>query len=939
MDQSSDLLLSQQFSHFAQQRYTAQPGLKTQLDFTHPWSGERMQQRLMALFEHANTPIDETTISQALRQLRQEVFLTVMERDLRGTADLTEVTHTMTSLAECTVQNALEWASKQLSSTFGTPLDNHGQPVDLLVIGMGKLGGCELNVSSDIDLIFLYAEDGTTTGAQRSLSNHEFFERVGRKIISLLSEITDYGLVFRVDMRLRPYGDSGPLVCSLTALENYFITQGREWERYAWIKARTINQPLFQHTHLGLWQAGLQQLGQLIRPFVYRRYLDFGAIEALRDLHGKIKQELGRRNQQRNNLSNKTEYDHINLFNIKLGRGGIREIEFITQVFQLIRGGHDEALRERSTQAALKLCASRGYLQEEIANNLLAAYRFLRRLEHCLQYRDDAQTHELPEDPAKQAALAKMMGMAFSEWQQTLTQYRDDVVQQFDQVFGTKPTYTSVDENIANSLNTGVEPEAALFENLQSVVTKEDILQMQQHLEQMRLSSKYLALPDQHRARFERLLLSALALSAQHTSPIITLRRTFDLLEAIARRGAYLSLLCEYPLAFERVVSLLSSSSWAADYLIHHPILLDELIDIRNLQSPPNLAQFEEDLRQQIQQHRDDTERQMDLMREAHHTQVFRLLMQDLEGILNIEKLADYLSELADRILKISLQLIWVQLRKQAMEKNDHNWPEHPQFAIIGYGKLGGKELGYASDLDLIFLYQEDHPDAQEHYTRLAQRLTSWLSSQTIAGILFEIDLRLRPNGNAGLMVTSLAAFIRYQQESAWVWEHQALTRARFCTGDTTIGQAFTEARRIILQQPRDIPQLKKEVLMMREKMHAGHPNTSLLFDLKHDTGGMVDIEFSVQFIVLAYSNQFPELTQNLGNIALLKIASEKGLLPLDLTDPVTNAYRHFRSLQHQLRLDNAVYARVDPATINTDRVAVIALWQHLFSNMINTVK
>lgn len=921
---------STRFSNYARQRYAAQPVWLERLDVNQPWSIQRMHHRLSEILSPNTSLLDIATLEEAdlsagLRQLRQEVLLSVMERDLAGQADLGEVTRSMTWLAEFAVQTALQWASHQLATRYGIPQDSHQQPVDLLVIGMGKLGGAELNVSSDIDLIFVYTESGHTHHG--TLSNHEFFDRIGRKLITLLSEVTAEGMVFRVDMRLRPQGDSGPLVCSLNALETYLISQGREWERYAWLKARVVSQAVFQIEHPALWQQGLQQLDQLIRPFVYRRYLDFGAIEALRDLHGKIKQELGRRGLQHSALRqhNGQLPGQDNSTNIKLGRGGIREIEFITQVFQLIRGGREKTLRERSTQIALELCATRGLMEPECASKLLNAYRFLRHLEHCLQYRDDAQTHTLPDDPEQQANLAAMMHLPFETWQQQLAEHRHFVMQQFDQIFGHKHNARTVASPPATTPAGEEAPAAHLM------------AQMDTRLEHVRNGSKYQALPEAHRQRFERLLLAATLLCTTHPQPLETLHRVLELLEAIARRGAYLSLLCEFPPAFERVVRLLASSSWAASYLIRHPLLLDELIDIRTLYDMPNLAEFETQLRQQLAHHPDDAERQMNLMREAHHAQVFRLLLQDIEGQLSIEKLADYLSELADRILRLSLEQVWNFLRQS--KDIHHNWPDQPHFAVIAYGKLGGKELGYASDLDLIFLYEDDHADAQEHYARLAQRLSSWLSSQTTSGLLFEIDLRLRPNGNAGLLVSSLPAFIRYQQETAWEWEHQALTRARFCAGDAAIGTAFEAARRAILQQPRSLEKLKQEVLSMRQKMHLGHPNPGPLFDLKHDHGGMVDIEFAVQYLVLAHSARFPELTQNLGNIALLKHCASHQLLPTAVAERAANAYRHFRALQHQLRLDNQPYARVEENIVADDRTAVIALWQTLFEIPADTVK
>ena len=923
------ILLAPRYSHYAAQRHAAQPDLAKRLDYQHPWSPARLQQRLAARMP----PLpDEAQLAQALRQLRQEVFLSLMERDLRGDAPLDEVTHSMTWLAETTVQAALRWSTAQLVIKHGTPLDTLGQPIDLLVIGMGKLGGRELNVSSDIDLIFAYLEDGTTqAGAnQTALTHQEFFERVGRKTIALLADATADGSVFRVDMRLRPYGDAGPLVSSLAMLENYFITQGREWERYAWLKARVISQPVLLHDQAAVWQQALTQLDQLVRPFVYRRYLDFGAIEALRDLHGKIKQELGRRNHQHPTLRQTNGNGADAERNIKLGRGGIREIEFIAQVFQLIRGGRDAALRVRSTQGALLLCAERGHLDPQIADALLQAYGFLRRLEHCLQYRDDAQTHQLPADPQQLAELAAMMGMEYPVWETTLTQHRALVQQQFDLVFGAKNHLAVLEQKTQASGS----DEAQLLQTLGAQFGNAALQQICTHLEQTRNSGKYLGLPEQHRQRFERLIPAVLARCTGVNDPAATLRRALDLLETIGRRGAYLALLCEYPQALERVVRLLGSSSWAATYLLRHPLLLDELVDPRSLYTPVDLAAFDADLRSLLAQHHDDAERQMDLLREAHHTQVFRLLLQDLEGILKVETLADHLSALADRVLQISLEYVWTRLRASPQNQGN-DWPARPHFAIIGYGKLGGKELGYASDLDLIFLYEEDHPDAQEHYARLAQRLTSWLASQTRAGLLFEIDLRLRPNGNAGLLVSSLPAFIRYQREAAWVWEHQALTRARFCAGDATLGAAFEHERTRILRQPRAADTLAQDVLTMRQKMHDGHRNPSPLFDLKHDSGGMVDIEFCVQYLVLLHSARIAALTANLGNIALLTHCAEAGLIPAPLAQQVGNAYRHFRALQHQLRLDGAPHARVEPERVTDEREAVLALWEYLFDGAI----
>ncbi len=413
--------------------------------------------------------------------------------------------------------------------------------------------------------------------------------------------------------------------------------------------------------------------------------------------------------------------------------------------------------------------------------------------------------------------------------------------------------------------------------------------------------------------------------SSRCGNPDATLARCMDLIETVGRRAAYLALLEEHPEALERLTALMSASSWSAEFLNRHPILLDELLDARVLLAPPDRGEFARDLRRQLAQFAGDTERQMDALREAHHAQVFRLLAQDLAGALTVERLADHLSDLADVMLQVTLELCWTRLRGRHTEE--------PRFAVIGYGKLGGKELGYASDLDIIFLHDDPHEQAQENYARLAQRLNHWLTTRTGAGVLFETDLRLRPDGASGLMVSSIDAFRRYQRESAWVWEHQALTRARFCAGDAAVGAEFEAERRAVLQLRRDERKLREEVLAMRKKLLEGHPNRSDSFDLKHDRGGMIDIEFVVQYLVLAHAHRHPELVANAGNIALLKLAAELGLIPADLAESVRSAYREFRRRQHGLRLNGAKYARVPPAEVKDEIAATLALWRKVFGN------
>ena len=791
---------------------------------------------------------DEPALKRRLRRLRARVLLRVMARDLSGRAPLEEVCGAMSDLAELSIAAALA----------------HLKCDDLVVVGMGKLGGRELNVSSDIDLVFLY----------RSPEDAPRFERAGRRLIQILSERTEDGFVFRVDMRLRPYGSSGPLACSFDALDQYFVTQGREWERYAWIKARAI-------TGIGTERlsGNGDELAKIVRPFVYRKYLDYATLGAMRSLHAEVRRDVARRE-----LAG----------DVKLGPGGIREVEFVAQALQLIRGGRDPELTARPTLDVLSILSRKKLLPEVAAAELADAYRFLRNLEHRLQYLDDAQRHDLPENWEDRARVARMMGFPDrSSFEGRLNQHRGAVTRHF---------------------------EAAFAEREQ----KAEPWPEHPRLAALRASQRYAALPADSRRRLDALI-PALARAAQATpDPEATLARGVDLVEAIASRAAYLALLAENPLALERVARMIGASSWAAEFVTRHPLLLDELLDDRVLYAPFDLPSFSRGLQRLLDDSQGDAERQMNLLRETHQAQVFRLLAQDLAGLLTVERLADHLSALADAVLEETIRLVWRDLRGR-------HRPEAPRFAVIAYGKLGGKELGYASDLDIIFLYDDEDERAGEVYARLAQRLNHWLSSRTSAGILFETDLALRPSGASGLLVSAVGAFERYQEESAWTWEHQALTRARFSAGDRGVGERFEAIREGILKRKRDLAALGRDIQAMREKLRAAHPNRSGLFDLKHDRGGMIDIEFAVQCLVLGHSHRYPDLTGNLGNIALLRMAAGHDLLDAGLAERCRDAYRDFRRLQHGLRLNGAQYARVPREQVTAQAEAVTALWRSVF--------
>lgn len=871
---------------------------------------------------------NEAQFMADLRLARQRLMIWVAFRDLNGMASLDEVTHALSHFAQEAVALSIAYVRQDLKRRFGLPWSSvTNSEMPLMVVGMGKLGGFELNLSSDIDLIFLYEHEGDTSGAPKSLSYHEWFTRMGKRVIRLLAEHDANGFVFRVDMRLRPNGDSGPLVCSLDMLEEYLLVQGREWERYAWIKGRLIaplpGSPAFAHCE--------KELDQLIRPFVYRRHLDYGVIASIRELHSQIQHEADKRSSNHHGRSR----------DIKLGRGGIREIEFLAQMFQLMRGGTDPRFRIRPTLKVLDLVKQQGILPAAEVDALKAAYVFLRRLEHRIQVWEDQQTHYLPEDASARSRLAASMANPLQ------AQDHPDFLEELDQhqtavakLFGKAFVLDDRERLDSTSLPVGWEPDATAFpkSSLRWLAWSE--------------SPKQKLLPEKSRIIFNNLIRKAAdqlhADEATAFSADTALLRFFDLLEAIARRSAYLSILSEYPKALINVLELLKASQWGAQYLTRHPHLLDHLLNARaekTLIEHPE--QYWSEVKKTLDMRLDDvmsdgdgSEQAMDILRITHHTETFITLLADLgigvEQALSVEKVSDHLSALADLILQTTFERVWPSIA----QKFDLSPAMTPPFAVISYGKLGGKELGYASDLDLVFLYQADENDyaAQEIYALLAKRMINWLTAYTSAGSLFEIDTRLRPNGSAGFLVTNADAFRKYQlregDNAAWVWEHQALTRARISAGTKEVGFFFDGVRSEVLSQSRDIDQLRFEILEMRRKVHAGHPNTSGEFDLKHDAGGMVDIEFIVQFLVLAYSNTHVQLIGNLGNIALLRIAGEAGLIEVQQAQRVGDAYRLLRARQHRLRLDGAEKTRVDleaELQLVEAQQAVITLWQAIF--------
>lgn len=910
-------------------------------------------------------------VARALRRCRRRLLCGLLLRDCAGWAPVEEITASMTEFAQLAVRELLAVLAPALARRHGVPVDAGGVPQDLLVLGMGKAGTFELNVSSDLDLIFVYGEvralrlpvaatvdaAGAPAPARRDpLDGQQFFEQLGRQLIAALDERDADGFVFRIDMRLRPHGDAGPLAVGTAMLEEYLVREGREWERFAWAKARVISAPVLASA--AQFAAQCAALDALVEPFVYRKYFDFGAIGAIRDLHQRIRADATRRAGRRAGGAGRPGMD------IKLGRGGIREIEFLAQTFCIMRGGRDPRLRGHGTVATLQILCRLGLLGADEARALIDHYRFLRRLEHALQYRDDAQTHALPDDDAALAALARLLGM--DDGAQVLAAYRAasaGVARRFDAMF--PPDAAGAAETLAQGAR-------ALDADALESFGLADPGAGAQRLRQLLASPRFAQMPAPARAAVEQLAYQALQIirtlrradPADTSLPLVTvsademLLRWIRLVEVIGRRSTYLSLLAEYPRAHERLMRLLAAGGWPTQFLLEHPILLDELIDPRtdtfgghaqldDADVPPGAADaywqpWIDEIDELLASCAADVERQMNLLRDAHHAQVFRLLLADLAGSLRLEQLADHLSALADAVLTLTLRAVWrhlsISLRADGALPGAAGDP--PPLAIVAYGKLGGRELGYASDLDLSFVYGASaDPDAADREAKLcttiARRMISWLTTVTSSGTLFEIDLRLRPDGNAGLLVTPIEAFERYQLgadgRGAWVWEHQALTRARFCTGDAAVGRRIESIRAQVLARARDPAPLAAEVVAMRLRMLEGHVNRTVDFDLKHDRGGMVDIEFAVQFLVLAHAHAHDELLANRGNIALLLICAGIGLIDPELATTCAAAYRRYRRLQHALRLNGMEHARVDPATVEEEIEAVRRLWRQVF--------
>jgi len=849
--------------------------------------------------------------SSALRTTRQLVLERLLCLDCDEQAPLRQVTQAMTDLAEFALKQAAAQVQQTLDQAHGSPRAPDGTRAQLWVVGMGKLGARELNVSSDIDLIYVYDQDGDTMGDAQGrgrISNHEYFAKAVRAIYALIGDVTEHGFVFRVDLALRPNGNSGPPAVSLGALEEYLHVQGREWERFAWLKSRVV-------ARLGDADDGsAQSLRSVVIPFVFRRYLDYNVFDSLRVLHRQIREHASKRSTGHPERAN----------DVKLSRGGIREIEFIVQLLQVVRGGQFPELRTRPTLSALPRLAKAGLMPQKTAEALAEAYDFLRRVEHRIQYLDDQQTHVLPTQDHDLDWIASTLGYATSyQLLHQLDSHRELVAQEFDALLG-----GGTDKDCKGCKGGKSAAATPDFDELLEQLPAD----FRARVASWREHPRVLALREDARARLMRLIARTAQWVGEGRATQQAAVRLADWIEPLLRRESYLALLLERPNVHERLLRLLGAARWPARYLLLHPGVIDELASADMLNERFSAADFEHELDHRLASlagtGEDDDEALLNLLRRAHHAEVFRTLARDVEGKLSVEEVADDLSSLAEAVLRVTTRWCWSRL------KNRHR--ATPRMAIIAYGKLGGKELGYGSDLDIVFVYEDEDERASEVYASLVRKLINWLTVKTGEGDLYEIDTALRPNGNSGLLITTFDAYANYQQQrgsnTAWTWEHQAMTRARFVLGDDTLKQRFDVIRKAVIAAPRNAEDLKNEIVTMRNRVRAAHPVKGEEFDVKQSPGGMIDVEFVMQYLVLSQAARHPELIDNAGNIALLERAEVIGLLPAGVGHAAASAYREMRRVQHRARLDEEP-THVFMPELQAQRDAVLLLWQTVFGS------
>ncbi|XQE66664.1 bifunctional [glutamate--ammonia ligase]-adenylyl-L-tyrosine phosphorylase/[glutamate--ammonia-ligase] adenylyltransferase [Pseudomonas sp. P3C3] len=925
-------------SDFVHEQAVRDPQLLVELgesgDLERRFAAGELRGQLQALL--ADCP-DEDELGRRLRRFRNREQVRIIWRDLNRLACLAETCGDLSDLADACIDGAYQWLYPRHCEQFGTPIGHRsGQPQHLVILGMGKLGAHELNLSSDIDLIFGYSEGGETEGVKRSLDNQEFFIRLGQRLIKALDAITVEGFVFRVDMRLRPYGSAGALVLSFNALEQYYQDQGRDWERYAMIKARVV----------GGDQVAGKQLLEMLRPFVYRRYLDFSAIEALRAMKQLIQQEV-----RRKGMSD----------NVKLGSGGIREVEFIAQAFQLIHGGRDLSLQQRPLLKVLDTLEGQGYLPPPIIAEMKEGYEFLRYTEHALQAIGDRQTQMLPDNDLDRARVACIMGFAdWASFHERLMYWRGRIEWHFRQVIADPDeeeggeAETCVGGEWLPLWEEALEPDMA-ERQLAEAGFREPAAALKRLID-LRGGNQVRTMQRLGRERLDAFVPRLLAQAVEHANPDLVLERVLPLVEAVARRSAYLVLLTENPGALQRLMTLCAASPWIAEQITRFPLLLDELLNEGRLFKPPLAPELAAELRERLTRiPEDDLEQQMEALRHFKLAHGLRVAASEIAGTLPLMKVSDYLTWLAEAILDQVLALAWRQtVAKYGNPRRADGSLCDPDFVIVGYGKVGGLELGHGSDLDLVFIHDGDSQaetdgakpiDGAQFFARLGQRIIHLLATQTTSGQLYEVDMRLRPSGAAGLLVSSLAAFQRYQENEAWTWEHQALVRARVLAGCSRVAEGFERVRAAILERSRDLPKLQAEVSEMRAKMrdNLGSRETAAgtgenafdaatSFDLKQDAGGIVDIEFMVQYAALAWSGQHPALHRYTDNIRILDGLRDVGLLPAADVELLQEAYKAYRSAAHRQALQKQP-GKVGGDQFAEERRSVMRLWRELGLN------
>ncbi|HAU5636508.1 bifunctional [glutamate--ammonia ligase]-adenylyl-L-tyrosine phosphorylase/[glutamate--ammonia-ligase] adenylyltransferase [Citrobacter amalonaticus] len=903
------------FSDFVQDSVIAHPHWLAELESAPPQADE-WQQYSEWLQTALATVNDEAALMHELRLFRRRVMVRIAWAQALSLVDDTDILQQLSHLAETLIVSARDWLYDACCREWGTPCSQEGIPQPLLILGMGKLGGGELNFSSDIDLIFAWPEHGSTQGGRRELDNAQFFTRMGQRLIKVLDQPTQDGFVYRVDMRLRPFGDSGPLVLSFAALEDYYQEQGRDWERYAMVKARIMGDTDGRY---------VDELRAMLRPFVFRRYIDFSVIQSLRNMKGMIAREVRRRGLKDN---------------IKLGAGGIREIEFIVQVFQLIRGGREPSLQSRSLLPTLSAIAALHLLPENDAEQLRQAYLFLRRLENLLQSINDEQTQTLPGDELNRARLA--WGMNADSWSQlteTLEGHMANVRRVFNELIGDDETDTQED---ALSEQWRELWQDALQEDdtppVLSHLADDDRLRVLALIADFRKELDKRTIGPRGRQVLDHLMPHLLSDVCTRQDASLPLSRITPLLVGIVTRTTYLELLSEFPGALKHLISLCAASPMVASQLARYPLLLDELLDPNTLYQPTATDAYRDELRQYLLRvPEDDEEQQLEALRQFKQTQLLRIAAADIAGTLPVMKVSDHLTWLAEAMIDAVVQQAWLQMVARYGQPTHLAEREGRGFAVVGYGKLGGWELGYSSDLDLIFLHDcpvdvmtdgEREIDGRQFYLRLAQRIMHLFSTRTSSGILYEVDARLRPSGAAGMLVTSTESFADYQKNEAWTWEHQALVRARVVYGDPQLTSQFDTVRRDIMTLPRDGKTLQNEVREMREKMraHLGNKHRDR-FDIKADEGGITDIEFITQYLVLRYAHDKPKLTRWSDNVRILELLAQNDIMDEQEAMALTHAYTTLRDELHHLALQEQP-GHVAQTCFEAERTLVRASWQ-----------